>query len=142
MSGRLISGHGSLIPPKTTHHAKRLVRRGRFAAMVDKPELTTARETWMAVLRPFAPSTPLVGPLRALIDLTWPFRKGDGMRVRKNGRIPCDVKPDCDNMAKTIFDVMALLGYFSNDAQIFDLIVTKWFGDEPGITFHIQEGDD
>jgi Holliday junction resolvase RusA-like endonuclease len=114
---------------------------GRFSRLVDTPELTSAREVWMAVLRPFAPSAPLVGPLRARIELTWPFRKGDGMRVRAAGRIACDVKPDCDNMAKTIFDVMALLGFFSNDAQIWTLTVTKFFGANPGLEFSIQEGE-
>lgn len=93
----------------------------------------------MAALRPSAPSSPLVGPLRVRIDLTWPWRKGDAMKVRELGKIPCAVKPDCDNMAKTIFDVMALLGYFTNDAQVYYLIVTKWFGHEPGIEFNISE---
>lgn len=141
MAGHTITGYARFIPPKTTHHAKKIARVGRFSKLVDTPALTSARETWMSVLRPFAPSAPLVGPLRCWVELTWPFRKGDGMKVREKGRIPCDVKPDCDNMAKTIFDVMALLGYFGNDSQIFSLSVKKYFGANPGLEFSIAEGD-
>jgi Holliday junction resolvase RusA-like endonuclease len=138
MNGRVIQGSAILVPPKTTHHAKRIARMGRFSKLVDRPELTSARETWISVLRPFAPSTPLVGPIRAELSLTWPFRKGDGMKVRAKGHIPCDVKPDCDNMAKVIFDVMALLGYFTNDAQIYWLSVSKWFSAKPGVSFTLE----
>jgi Holliday junction resolvase RusA-like endonuclease len=135
----VVQGTAYFVPPKTTHHSKKIARMGRFSRLVDTPALTSARETWVSVLRPFAPSVPLVGPLRANIELTWPWRKGDAMRIRESGPIPCDVKPDCDNMAKTIFDVMALLGYFSNDAQIYSLTVTKWFGSRPGMRFTIVE---
>ncbi len=139
MSGRVVQGSAQFVPPKTTHHSKRIARMGKFSRLVDTPALVSARETWIAVLRPFAPSAPLVGPIRATLELVWPWRKGDAMKIRKNGPIPCGVKPDCDNMAKTIFDIMALLGYFSNDAQIYSLVVEKWFDSVPGIRFNLEE---
>jgi len=139
MNGRVVQGSASFVPPKTTHHSKKIARMGKFSRLVDTPELTSAREVWMAVLRPFTPSAPLVGAIRAHVALTWPWRKGDAMRIRKEGPIPCTVKPDCDNAAKTIFDIMALLGFFSNDAQIYSLLVTKWFGDKPGLQFRLEE---
>lgn len=141
MTGRTVQGNARFVPPKTTHHSKKIARMGRFSRLVDTPALVSARETWMSIFREFAPSTPLVGPIRARLELTWPFRKGDGMAVRAHGRIPCDVKPDCDNMAKTIFDVMAVCGYFRNDAQIWSLQVAKYFGANPGLDFWITEGD-
>lgn len=133
----VIRGRCDITPPKTSHHAKRIVRRGRFSSMADKPELTAARQVWQVALAPFAPLKPLEGPLRLELELTWPWRQSDSARKRAAGRIPCDVKPDCDNIAKTIIDVMVLLGFLRADQQVVRLSVAKWIGDRPGLDFAV-----
>lgn len=138
-SRRIVQGRLDIVPPKTSHHAKRIVRFGRFTKLADKPELTTARNTWQTALGPFRPETPLDGPLSLVLELTWPWRKSDSKRTRLAGQIPCDVKPDCDNVAKTIADVMVLLGFLRADQQIVSLIVTKWIGAVPGMRFVLEE---
>ena len=94
----------------------------------------------MAALREFQPSEPLSGPIAVTLDIYWPWRKGDSAKVRAGGKIPCLVKPDCDNLAKTIIDVMVLLNFFARDQYVYFLRVTKWFSDSPGMTFIISEG--
>jgi Holliday junction resolvase RusA-like endonuclease len=121
------------VPPKTAHHAKRIVRVGGFARLADKPELTSARHTLLALLQPHAPAAPLVGPVALVIDLTWPWLAGDGKRTRALGRIPHDTKPDWDNAGKTLADVLVTLRYLEQDSRIVDGRVRKWRGDSPGI---------
>ena len=66
--------------PKTTHHAKKIVKMGGFSRMADKPELTAARETWIAILRPHKPVQPFDGPLTCTIELTWTWLGSDSRR--------------------------------------------------------------
>ena len=139
MPGRHITGSADFVPPKTSHHSKKIVRRGRFSSLADTPQLVSARETWMAALRPFAPKEPLNPPLFLVIELTWPWRKGDSPKARERGREYCTVKPDLDNCLKTITDVMALLGFFTGDQGIVSIKAVKFLGDRPGIVFNLWE---
>lgn len=137
---RSIHGRADIVPPKTSHHAKKIVRFGKFTKLADKPELTTARQTWQTALAPFRPELPLTGWLALELVLTWPWRQSDSRKTRALGRIPCEVKPDCDNMAKTIIDVMVTLGFLRADQQITTLLVQKWIGDKPGLDFRLVQG--
>lgn len=133
-----IHGRCDFVPPKTSHHAKKIVRNGRFLSLADTDRLRAARETWWVVLLPFKPAEPLTGPLALTIDLTWPWRKSDGPKVRLLGKIPSDVKPDCDNVAKGIVDTMARLRFMEGDQQIAALTVRKWIGGRPGLEFSLS----
>lgn len=120
-------------PPRTTHHAKKIVRMGRFSRLADTPDLVAARETWIALLRPFAPANPIPGPICLQLEFTWPWRGSDTKRDRALGSIPSVVKPDCSNAAKTVEDIMALLRFFENDNEVSDLRASKYLGDRPGL---------
>lgn len=49
-----------IVPPKTTHHSKKIVRIGKFHKLADKPELTEVISDYMSLLQPYAPpSSPL-----------------------------------------------------------------------------------
>ena len=132
-----LAGRCNLVPPKTSHHAKKIVKFGEFTKLADKPELVAARQIWQVSLQPFQPAAPLDGPLRLELELTWPWRGGDSARKRRAGRIPCDVKPDADNIAKAIIDTMVRLCFLRADQQIAVLVVKKWIGDHPGLEFRI-----
>jgi Holliday junction resolvase RusA-like endonuclease len=127
-----------MVPPKTTHHSKRIVRVGQFSKLADTEALTTAREILIAGFRPFRPAAPLEGPLKLHLDFEWPWRKGDSKKKRAGGRIPCTVKPDCTNAAKTAEDILVLLGFMHDDNQVTELHVTKFIGGNPGITVHLE----
>jgi Holliday junction resolvase RusA-like endonuclease len=121
------------VPPKTSHHAKRIVRRGAHFGLADTDRLNDAKDLLAALFVPFRPATPYTGPLVLEIDLTWPWLKSDSKRVRSREQIPHDTKPDWDNAAKGICDCLAKLRFLEQDSQIVDGRVRKWRGDEPGI---------
>lgn len=120
-------------PPRTTHHSKKIIRLGKFSRLADTPELRAARESWIALLRPHAPAEPIPGPVYLSLAFTYPWRASDTKRDRALGEVPCTVKPDCSNAAKTVEDVMALLRFFENDNLVSDLRVSKSFGNHPGL---------
>ena len=40
-------------------------------------------------------------------------------------------KPDADNLAKHLTDVMGQVGFWLDDRQVVELVVRKWYGVEP-----------
>jgi len=128
------------IPPKTSHHAKRIVRVGGFSRLADKPELEDAKATLDALLLEHRIPAPIGGdgPVVVDIQLTWPWLTGDAKKVRALGRIPHDTKPDWDNAAKTLCDRLVKLRFLSQDSRIVDGRVRKWRGDAPGIVITIR----
>lgn len=121
------------VPPKTSHHAKRIVRVGQWTRLADKPELVAARAMLDELLLPHQPDTPLVGPVALHLEFTWPWLASDSHRTRLAGRILHTSKPDCDNAAKAITDRLAALRFLEQDQQVAHLSVFKWRGDQPGI---------
>lgn len=121
------------VPPKTTHHSKRIVRVGKFSKLADTPALSSARAFWAGILQPHAPATPVDGPVELGLIFTWPWRSGDSKAVRRYGRIPCRVKPDASNIAKSVEDILVALRFLEDDNQVARLVVEKWIGDRPGI---------
>lgn len=134
----VLRGFCRIIPPKTSHHAKKIVRVGKFQKLADTDKLKGAREIWQTALAPFAPATPISGALALDLEFTWPWRSSDSKRTRLARRIPCTVKPDCDNVAKTVTDVMVLVGILAADQKLAQLTVQKWIGHEPGLRFTVR----
>ncbi len=132
------------VPPKATHHAKKVVnirlRDGRsFAKLADKPELASAREFWVSVLRPFMPPAPVAPPVSLTLEFTWPWRSSDPKKLRERfARIPCEVKPDCSNAAKTLEDLLVGLTFIPGDEKVAELIVRKFIGNTPGLRVEIR----
>jgi Holliday junction resolvase RusA-like endonuclease len=126
------------VPPSTSHHAKRIVRRGRFTSLADKPELVAAKGTLDALLLPYQPSSPMGGPLSVTLTYTWPWRASESRRTRALGRVPRTTKPDCDNLAKTTIDRLARLRFIDNDAMVARLTVAKYWGEQAGIAVKVE----
>lgn len=124
----------SCVPPKTSHHHKKIVRIGKWTRLADRPELVEAKETLESLLLPHQPSAPLSGPVCLTLEYTWPWLKGDSKRLRALGRVPHDRKPDLDNCSKTFTDRLQALRFIEADAMVVDLRLRKWRGDTPGIT--------
>ena len=134
-----ISFSESCVPPKTSHHAKRIIRVKGHARLGDKPELTAAKSFWDALFLQHRPATPLVGPLLLWITLTWPWNTSDSKKTRANGWVYHDTAPDVDNMTKTLMDSMARCAYFNRDSQVACLQIDKYRGDNPGIEVTLGE---
>lgn len=134
---------GTMTPPKTSHHAKKIVRSGKFHSLADTDRLVSARQAWQAALTPFAGTVgqPFHGPLEVWIRLVWPWRTSDGKKVRARGEIPCIVKPDADNAAKTVLDTLVLLGIIRADQEVANLHVSKRFAERGGWSIAIDRMD-
>lgn len=130
-------------PPKSTAQASaRILKRkdgtqfiGRFA---DSKARHT-QDTLIALLQPHVPDTPMVGPLTLDVAWIYPFRKSEPKCTRQRGCIPCDTRPDIDNLTKLLLDTMTRVGFWTDDAQIYWLSFAKYWGVEPGIQIAIIE---
>lgn len=128
-----------IVPPRTTHQAKKIVRVGGFTKLADKPELKAVVSDYMTLLRPHAPAKPMEGAIKLHLEFTFPWRKSEPKKNRALGAKAHTSKPDWDNMAKTIVDVMVKLGFMCDDSQIYSGTVEKRWGDFPGIYVTIEE---
>jgi Holliday junction resolvase RusA-like endonuclease len=126
------------VPPSANHHAKRIVRIGRFSRLADKPELVAAKEMLDGLLVPHRPRAPLAGPLTLTLEFTWPWRASDSAKVRARRLVPMVVRPDCSNLAKTTEDRLVALRFLEDDALACELIVRKFRGDHPGIGVRLE----
>jgi len=128
-----------IVPPTKTHQNKKIVRIGKHARLADSKELKLVISDYLTLLKPYQPARPLTGPVSLKLDFVWPYRKSEPKKNR-GGLIPKTTKPDWDNLAKTLQDVMTRLRFWDDDAQVYASSVGKWWGEEPQITITVQEG--
>lgn len=127
----------SVVPPKATHQAKRIVRRGDHAVLADKPELVATRQTLDAAIAQALhgePVTMLEGPLELELIFAFPL-------LKSHKAIACDWKPtrpDLDNLAKTVIDALARRGFFRDDAQIVTMKLGKVHNERFGIGVSLE----
>ena len=126
------------IPPKTTAQQKQIVWAGGKRRLIDRPQVTQTKHTLHHLLVNHAPEGPFTGPLHVTLTWRWPYRKSDTQRTQANEYIWHDKRPDCDNLAKSILDVMSTLQYWNDDAQIAQLTIEKQLGHRPGIGIQIR----
>ena len=86
------------------------------------------------------PPQPYETPLRVQIMFRFPMRKNEKKALRDREAIPCDKRPDCDNLAKGLLDAMQG-DFFLDDAQIYDLKITKLYAQRTGIGVTIKAID-
>jgi Holliday junction resolvase RusA-like endonuclease len=75
--------------------------------------------------------------VRLDLEFTWPWRQSEPKRTRLLGRVPHTSKPDCSNVLKTLEDRLVALRFIGDDANVVEVTVRKWWGDEPGIRITI-----
>lgn len=80
--------HLSCVPPRTSHHAKRIVRVGQWSRLADKPELVAAKAMLDGLLLPHQPAAPVTGPVVLELEFTWPWLASHSRRFRAQGRAP------------------------------------------------------
>lgn len=129
--------HLPCVPPTATHHSKRIVRVGKFSRLADSDLLVTAKETIDTLLIQHRPTAPLAGAVSLTLEFTWPWRSSDTKRTRALGRVPRTTRPDCSNLAKTTEDRLVAMRFLEDDGQVVELIVRKYFGDDPGINVEL-----
>lgn len=99
---------------------------------VYTPEQTASYESLVKVCfrSKYKDAEPFEGPVQVVIRAYFPVPPSWSKKKRQdalNGDIRPTVKPDLDNVAKSICDALNGLAY-SDDSQICDLMVFKYYG--------------
>lgn len=128
-------------PPRSTAQSATRVFKNKYTGKMfigkDKKGMAV-REELMALLRPYIPERAFEKPIQIVMEWGYPYLKT--VRKRDIGKIiPKDTKADADNCCKMIFDCMTRLGFWKDDALIWDLRFRKFYTDQPGIGIKIEE---
>jgi|TARA_R110000824_G_scaffold131365_5_gene293381 Holliday junction resolvase RusA-like endonuclease len=117
-------------PPKTTKQASLRFAKGRCY------HVKSANDNYKQLhdlVYPFRPLRPFDEPLTLKVKWVYPWRKSQSKKSKLEGMIPCDTRPDCDNIYKGFCDILQEAKYFKDDAQICSMAFEKWWGDVPRI---------
>ena len=85
--------------------------------------------------------TPMENAIRAEIEVFMPVPKSDSKKKKElklSGKIRPTMKPDNDNIAKSVLDALNGLAYV-DDKQIVELKVDKYYGAEPCVYVKLIE---
>lgn len=98
-------------------------------------------DAFTALAKVNGPPIPLEGPVS--LSIHWCFKMPARRRKQKTQRgkveLPCTVRPDLDNLAKSVVDCLAAAGWFTNDSVVSRLILVKSESDEPRIEVEAQD---
>lgn len=123
------------LPPTATSQMKGVrVVNGRPHFFKRKTVQQAENSLW-ALLHPHAPAQPLDGPLCLVLRFYWPWRKSERKsRIKAFSVYPIETRPDVENVAKGLIDVMTTLRFWNDDAQLSSLSISKAWSDQPGIS--------
>ena len=131
------------IPPTKTSQQKRLqVVKGKPMFFHDK-KATDNEKLLASLFLPHQPDEPIPGPVKLMINVTWPWRKSDLNTIVKRQRaiyLGWDFyqgKPDLDNFVKGIQDLLAAMRFIEKDEKVVILNASKRVGYNPGIEIEI-----
>jgi Holliday junction resolvase RusA-like endonuclease len=134
----MIAFHLPIEPPRSTSQGKRLlIVKGR-PMFFKKKEHQAAENDLLMLCSKYAPAAPLNGPVSLCVELVFPWRKGETKARMQAGRQPHTTLPDCDNAVKMIGDVLTKLRFYTDDSQVSELIVRKWWGSCVGISIKVE----
>ena len=120
--------------PQTTHQSgTRIDFRSRRT--YKSKQLQEVEAFYTNLLKPFAPEVPIEGG--ALVEISFYYKTAKRLRG-----LPRLSRPDVDNMAKTVLDVMTKLGYWNDDSQVIQLKAGKFNGDINKICIKVSEWEE
>lgn len=134
-------------PPTATaqHKGARILRkkgtRKHTLVFFESGDVEEARIKLTEHFTRHAPPAPLAGPLKLTVTWTFYWNQVEEKRRRK-GQLPAWVpkitRPDGDNLAKMVKDVMTKLGFWKDDAHVSAEYYRRGVGDRPGIHIRIE----
>lgn len=133
-------------PPKSTAQGSSTILRNRrtgknFIGKKSSSKATAVKGTLMNMLMDKRPKKPFLLPVSMEVVWTYPWRKDEPLKNRVLGQLPCDTRPDIDNILKLLLDTMTKLRFWKDDAQVAQMKFTKLWGENPGIKIFIREVD-
>ncbi len=121
--------------------AKQRVRLGRYSRYT--PEQTKNYENWvkLSFINQYPNFKPLENELQVSIKAYFEIPKSVSKKKREqmlNGNIRPTIKPDLDNIAKSVLDALNGLAYL-DDKQIVFLEVEKFYDVSPRVELMVEE---
>lgn len=98
-----------------------------------KDTVTSARHAFMLKLKKYRPAEPSDKPIKLTVFLYF-----DVKNKRLWGK-PKTTKPDNSNFIKEFEDAMTAVGFWRDDAQIYDLRVLKYYAEKATIVVRWEE---
>ena len=128
-------------PPKTTAQQQKTAFRNGFVTKYDQKSLKDAKEYLTKLFMPYSPRRSKIFKGAIKVDILWayPFRKSETKKRREMEIIPCDTRPDADNILKGFLDILTKLHFWEDDSQISELHFKKVWSSIPGITLDIKQ---
>lgn len=131
----------SCIPPKATSQQKGESVIGGRIVHFKKAHVKRAENDLVSLLIAYRPADLpdySTGALAVSVSLTYPYRKSERKAlVKAQAVIPCDKRPDVDNLVKMIMDGLTRCAYWGDDGQVARLLIEKQWGPRPGIAITI-----
>ena len=119
----------------------RITRRGKFTTTYTPKETVEYENLVKLSYYNSAGDTKLNGAIKADIKGIFPVPTSVSNKQKEkmiSGEIKYTKKIDCDNMAKCILDALNNIAY-DDDSQIYDLKVTKEYGEVPRVEITLKE---
>ena len=132
------------IEPKGKRVPKR-AQRGAFHKMYKDKQQVDYENIIAMYLKEKKPKKPIEGEVWLMMTTLMPIPKSKPLwwkRAACKRLIRPITKPDCSNMIKNIEDIMKLMGYFGDDAQIVHVKNSKFYSIHPCWEIGIHYYDD
>lgn len=101
--------------------------------------LATNQQTMQALMMPHRLAEPMRGPVALTMHFCYPWLKKHTARQRAEGRIYKATRPDMDNLAKNLCDVLESMRFVENDSQFCFGERAKWFDGTQRIVVRMWE---
>lgn len=136
-SGREWSAFLPMKVPTVTHNDLRAAMRGRRPTIVKSDALRDAEHIYGSYVTHALMESPLDGPLTGPLSvwMMWCWAED----ARHAAGEPRTEKPDLDNMAKTVLDILTRCGVIEDDRLVCDLRLSKSWARSDGLYVDVCE---
>jgi Holliday junction resolvase RusA-like endonuclease len=127
--------------PRGQTRARHAVVAGHSRTYKSKEQQADER-TLEAIMYEFKPPNPLAGAISVSIRAIMPIPKSKPKKWQIQahaGLLFPTGKPDLDNVAKNILDVLVAMRFMDDDRQVCELHVSKTYDTEPGYHISLKE---
>jgi len=117
---------------------KQSARFGKGHARRD-PRIDANAKALAAYAMQYKPAAPLEWALRVHLTFHHSWTCRHSARTQRAGRQWKATRPDLDNLAKQVLDVLESAGFYDDDGQIADLHLRDFYADDDGVQVLIEE---
>jgi Holliday junction resolvase RusA-like endonuclease len=123
----------------------RAFSRGGHARVFDPGTAEGWKSAVAVAAKPHIPAQPIAGAVYVTLDFYFRRPKSHYRTGKRAGELRDDApevflsKPDADNLAKAVLDAMTTIGFWKDDAQVWNLSVSKRYDRDgrPGVCVEV-----